>query len=98
MHPLMSIFTFYYIKHSVVLLTLISPYDLYYTQQDVSNQRCTNPGCYTILSSNICMMVPNIGGSFVWNFFCVTLLAPIILMELLDLWKTCANLPQNHVH
>ena len=81
-----------YIQYSGVFH--ISPYALYYTQRDVPNQRCTNPGCYIILSSKICMMVPNICGSFMWNFFCVTLPTPIILMELLDLSKICATLPK----
>jgi len=96
MHPLMCIFTFYYIKQSVKLLKHISPYDLHYTQQDVSNQRCANPGCYVILSSKICMMVPNICGSFVWNSFGVNLLAPIIFMVLLDLTKICATCLKPH--
>lgn len=93
-HPLMCIFTLYYIKHSVTSPKHISPHDLQYTQRDVSNRRCTNPECYFILSSKICVMVPNICGSFVWNFFYITFLAPIILMELLDLTKICGTLPK----
>jgi len=37
--------------------------------------------------TKICMVVPNICGSSVWNLLCVTLLAPIILKWLLDIWK-----------
>jgi len=42
--------------------------------------------------TKICMVVPNICGSSVWNLLCVTILAPKILKWLLDIWKTYSPL------
>jgi hypothetical protein len=42
--------------------------------------------------TKFCMVVPNICGPSVWNLLRVPLLVPIILKQLLNIWKTYAPL------
>jgi hypothetical protein len=93
MNPLMlCIFSLHYIKHSVNVNKIYLP-----ISRVLHVMGCLKPEvhkswalCHQL--SKVCITVPYVCGSLVWNIFRVILLAPIILMELLDLWKICATL------
>ena len=54
-------------------------------------QGCTNPGSRVTLTNKFYTVAPDIYGSSVWNLLRVTVLAPIILMWLLNIRKTCTH-------
>jgi hypothetical protein len=63
------------------------------SESDVNiSQECTNPGRQAAMATNFCKVAPNICGSYEWNLFDVTLLAPRIFRWLLDFWKNFALL------
>jgi len=49
----------------------------------------TSPGHQVACTTQLCMLVPNICGSSVWNLHHVTLLAPLFLRWHLDFRKIC---------
>jgi len=56
-------------------------------------QRCTNPTSQIAMGNKLCIAVPNICGSLVWNWHHVTLLVQRILKFLQHFWIICAPLP-----
>jgi hypothetical protein len=92
MNPLMlCTFSLYYIKQCHINNTDLPTSHVLHTTE------CLRPEVHKSwalrhLLSKISVMVPTIRGPLVWNIFRVALLAPIIFMELLDLWKICATL------
>ena len=53
---------------------------------------CTNPGSQDTLVTGLFILVPDVCGSSVSGFLCVTHLTPRVLRWLLDFWKICASL------
>jgi hypothetical protein len=58
-------------------------------------QRCTNPGNEDTHVTKFCTMAATICGFPVWDFLCVTLLAPTIFRLLLDSWKIHTTLAES---
>jgi hypothetical protein len=92
LNPLMlCTFSLYYIKQCHINKTDLPTLHILHTTE------CLKPEVHKSwalrhLLSKICITVPNICGPLVWNIFRVTLLAPIIFIELLELWKICATM------
>jgi hypothetical protein len=48
-------------------------------QVHVVGQECRSPGHQFAVTNKFCAVTPNICRASVWNLFCVTLLAPVIM-------------------
>jgi len=77
-----------YSEHTLhcVIKVWINSYNYSRQKYQAVNQGCTSSGCQVTRTTKFCAVLPNICGPSIWNLPHITLLAPRILLKLLEGW------------